>query len=320
MKLEILLGLVSLVLSPLGGEANIQVHKNVLLHGSLRMSYSPSQKIGASKSIIWKFDKINEQVTILDTTEKPHYVYASKFRDRLQPSENLHTLTIVDLTMEDGGMYTIDVVDLNGVRESYSFNVTVYEPVPLPSIRTEVKENTKDTCNVTLHCSVPSNTSDFSYSWQCGDRKSDCQQYNNGRTVQISLKNDSKDMEILCIVQNPVDKKNVSFHVQKMCTFTDKTLAPRSHFTLIIIVVVIVTAMVPIISVMCIKMKCGNKKAEPTESRNTEMHYIEVTTRQREDNQRVQMENDHYIGMPSPKRTKAETLYTTLQHPPPSYT
>ncbi|XP_044128573.1 CD48 antigen-like isoform X4 [Bufo gargarizans] len=279
MKLEILLGLVSLVLSPLGGEANIQVHKNVLLHGSLRMSYSPSQKIGASKSIIWKFDKINEQVTILDTTEKPHYVYASKFRDRLQPSENLHTLTIVDLTMEDGGMYTIDVVDLNGVRESYSFNVTVYEPVPLPSIRTEVKENTKDTCNVTLHCSVPSNTSDFSYSWQCGDRKSDCQQYNNGRTVQISLKNDSKDMEILCIVQNPVDKKNVSFHVQKMCTFT-----------------------------------------EPTESRNTEMHYIEVTTRQREDNQRVQMENDHYIGMPSPKRTKAETLYTTLQHPPPSYT
>ncbi|XP_044128578.1 SLAM family member 9-like isoform X3 [Bufo gargarizans] len=192
------------------------------------MSYSPSQKNGAIRSITWKFDKINEQVTILDTTEKPYYVYASKFRDRLQPSENLHTLTIVDLTIEDGGMYTIDVLDVKGVRESYSFNVTVYEPVPLPSIRTVVKENAIDRCSVTLHCSVPSNPLDFSYSWQCGDRKSDCQQYNKGRTVQISLKNDAKDMEILCIVQNPVDKKNVSFHVQETCMFTDRSSTLRS--------------------------------------------------------------------------------------------
>ncbi|XP_044128577.1 SLAM family member 9-like isoform X2 [Bufo gargarizans] len=220
--------LTAVILLVLGGEANIQVHKNVLLHGSLRMSYSPSQKNGAIRSITWKFDKINEQVTILDTTEKPYYVYASKFRDRLQPSENLHTLTIVDLTIEDGGMYTIDVLDVKGVRESYSFNVTVYEPVPLPSIRTVVKENAIDRCSVTLHCSVPSNPLDFSYSWQCGDRKSDCQQYNKGRTVQISLKNDAKDMEILCIVQNPVDKKNVSFHVQETCMFTDRSSTLRS--------------------------------------------------------------------------------------------
>ncbi|XP_040267206.1 SLAM family member 5-like isoform X2 [Bufo bufo] len=241
--------LTAVILLVLGGEANIQVHKNVLLHGSLRMSYSPSQKIGASKLITWRFDKINEQVTILDTTEKPHYVYPSKFRDRLQVSENLHTLTIVDLTMEDGGMYTIDVVDVNGVRESYSFNVTVYEPVPLPSIRTEVTENAIDRCNVTLHCSVPSNTSDFSYSWQCGDRKSDCQQYNNGRTVQISLKNDSKDMEILCIVQNPVDKKNVSIHVQETCMFTERspTLRSRSLYLLIIKPAQCVLFLVPLI-------------------------------------------------------------------------
>lgn len=85
-------------------------------------------------------------------------------------------------------------------------------------------------------------------------------------------------MEILCIVQNPADQKNVSIQVQDICKIT-----------------------------------------EPRENKNPETHYIEVITRQPEGNERVQMENEEYIGMPSPQRTKSETVYSTVQLPQPKY-
>lgn len=306
-------GLVALLLVPLG-EANIR--RSAVLHGAVSMAYSPSQKMGTIQLITWRFNKNGERVTILDTSEKPYYIYDSRFRGRLMKPNDLFTLTIMDLTMEDTGIYTIDVADRNGNTESSSFNVTVYEPVPHPSIRTELKEKTTDRCDVTLHCSVPSYTSDFSYTWKHRLRISEYRLYNNRSSIQMSLKNDSWDMEILCIVQNPADQKNVSIQVQDICKIAGES--GTRHHLIIIIPILIAIVILAIISVIIIWKKYTRKK-EPRENKNPETHYIEVITHQPEGNERVQMENEEYIGMPSPQRTKAETLYSTVQLPQPKY-
>ncbi|XP_071972507.1 SLAM family member 5-like [Engystomops pustulosus] len=119
--------------------------------------------------------------------------------------------------MEDAGIYRIDVVQTNGKAESYSCNVTVYDYVPSPYIQREVTGYRTDGCNVTLQCSVPSHPSHLSYTWKYRDQDQEYQPYDSGSTTQISLAPDHQDMEILCIVHNPADHKNVSVQMKDLC-------------------------------------------------------------------------------------------------------
>ncbi|CAJ0938888.1 unnamed protein product, partial [Ranitomeya imitator] len=86
------------------------------------------------------------------------------------------------------------------------------EPITQPNVITE-KANTKKQCNITLHCSVTSHTSDLSYTWKSRHQDSTYQLYGDGSTIQISVPPDHQDMELLCIVQNPADQKNISITV-----------------------------------------------------------------------------------------------------------
>ncbi|XP_066465264.1 CD48 antigen-like [Eleutherodactylus coqui] len=320
MQPEILLGLVALILFPSGGEANTQVHQPALLDSSVSISYSPSRKMGTWRTITWKFDKNGERLTILDNSDKPYHVYPSQFMGRLQLSDDLHTLTIINLTLEDSGIYTVEVADTNGRTDVHSFNVTVYEPIPLPVIRTDVMESTTDRCNVTLHCSVPSHLSDVFYTWKCGERDSEYEPCNTGSIIQISVPKSSKDMKFLCTAQNPVENKSVPIQVQEICSLAGE-LFPRRHYATAIAILV-PTLFLVMVAVICIRRRYKRRKGmkEPIENKNTEMHYIEVTTHQRDSNQIVHMGNDRSTGMPPPQRTKAETLYSVLQHPAPKYT
>ncbi|XP_069584483.1 CD48 antigen-like isoform X2 [Ranitomeya imitator] len=316
MNVEILL--TALILFPLGGEANIPVHHPALLHGSVSISYPPSQKMGTIKIITWRFVENETRITIIDTTERPYYIYPSQFRNRVLMSEDLYTMTIMDLTKEDGGIYTIDITDTNGRTDFYSFNVTIFEPAPRPTIATHVKEGTREQCNITLHCSVPSHTSDLSYTWKYKPQNSTYQLYGDGSTIQISLSPDHQDMELVCIVQNPADQKNVSTRVTSCSNKGNRGITPISRKHIIILILIPTLILLITIAVILTWMK-HKGSSEPKGNSNAEINYIEVTTQRREDNQRIEMENDHYNGMPSPQKVKVETVYTTLQHPQPKY-
>ncbi|KAM3920482.1 SLAM family member 5-like [Leptodactylus fuscus] len=142
-----------------------------------------------------------------------HYAFAN----RLETLNSGTTLRITNLRKEDGGIYTVSAHFIHKEINQRSYNLTVYDPVPSPVIWTEVKEDTTDQCNVTLYCSVPSYTSDFSYTWIYRHRDSEYQPYNNGSSIHISEPPDHADMELLCIVHNPADKKNASVNVRHIC-------------------------------------------------------------------------------------------------------
>ncbi|XP_063803254.1 uncharacterized protein LOC134980383 isoform X4 [Pseudophryne corroboree] len=124
------------------------------------------------------------------------------------------TLIIHGLKKEDSGLYTARITHSGYSIVRINFNLTVYERVPQPAIRIGWKKRTRDWCNMTLHCSVPTNTSVLlSYTWMYRLRDTKYQVYNNGDTTQVSLRPESWGMELLCVVHNPADQKNVSLHV-----------------------------------------------------------------------------------------------------------
>ncbi|XP_075700687.1 CD48 antigen-like [Rhinoderma darwinii] len=164
--------------------------------------------------VTWQFltrEKITTKVVMYHKDQ--FTIYNSQFNGRLELSDNGTKLRIQDLKMEDTGVYTLIMTFPNLEIGQLTYVLTVYEPVPFPAIRID-RKNTTDRCNVTLHCSVPSNTSDFFYTWKYRLQGLEYQPYNNGSSIQISLPRDHQDTEFLCIVQNPADQKNVSFNIR----------------------------------------------------------------------------------------------------------
>ncbi|XP_073493777.1 CD48 antigen-like isoform X2 [Phyllobates terribilis] len=161
------------------------------------------------------------------------------YDNRLEILDYGSILRIKNLRKEDGGIYYVTVQYTDRKQDSASYFLTVYDPVPPPSIQIEWEEDTGERCNVTLHCSVPSQTSHLSYTWKSRHRDPTYQLYSNGGTIQISLPPDHQDMELLCIVQNPADQKNVSIDVRHMCpnldTMRQRNSGKGRHYYLIFI-------------------------------------------------------------------------------------
>ncbi|OCT69172.1 hypothetical protein XELAEV_18040482mg, partial [Xenopus laevis] len=130
------------------------------------------------------------------------------FINRLEGSNSGTSLQIRELRMEDSGVFTAHIL-VNGEMREISYNLTVYEPLPIPTpvIEKTLDENSTDLCH--LHCSVPSNSTSVSYSWIYRDKDTDIL-YANGSTISVSLKDKTLGTQFICLVQNPAHTNNVS--------------------------------------------------------------------------------------------------------------
>ncbi|XP_075050033.1 SLAM family member 5-like isoform X2 [Mixophyes fleayi] len=273
-------------------------------------------KTHSVQSVGWKFNRNGKLIVILDTSIQPYYIYPSQFSERLEVSNNIMTVTIMDLRKEDGGMFYSELTYKDGETDTFTYNVTIYEPVPAPAIRTEWQNVTGGLCNMSLHCSVPSNTSVLSYTWKYRHRDTEYQLYNDtGNLIQMSLQSESWDMEFLCIVHNPADQKNVSVRVQEECPLSAKAYN-RNHIILIIIIscLLIILILAVLMRIIILRMKRGKECLNPSEKIHGESQYIEVTSSRGNMNNETLYYNE---GVAPPQSTKAETIYTTLQHPRP---
>ncbi|XP_031747247.1 SLAM family member 6 isoform X2 [Xenopus tropicalis] len=118
------------------------------------------------------------------------------------------TLQIRELRMEDSGIFTAQILFKRKIIDIY-YNVTVLEPLPIPTpvIEKTLDGNSTDLCH--LHCSVPSNSPTLSYSWTYRDTGTD-RLYANGSTITVSLKDKALGAEFTCWVQNPAHRNSTS--------------------------------------------------------------------------------------------------------------
>ncbi|XP_069584575.1 SLAM family member 9-like isoform X2 [Ranitomeya imitator] len=241
-----------------------------LLHHSVEL-YDPDLSL-PSHDVIWKFQTQNKTSTRAVMYQKSEItIYDSQFTDRLKLSNNGTKLHINDLRMEDSGVYTTEVTLTNNEIHHATYILTVYEPITQPNVITE-KANTKKQCNITLHCSVTSHTSDLSYTWKSRHQDSTYQLYGDGSTIQISVPPDHQDMELLCIVQNPADQKNISITV----TSCNNRGRPRHQWILYIIPVIIIVTTVTILLTWKIRKKQKKKMRRKQSEEERKVEYLMV--------------------------------------------
>ncbi|XP_073495626.1 SLAM family member 9-like [Phyllobates terribilis] len=277
-----------------------------LLHHSVEL-YDSDLSL-PSHDVIWKFQTQNKTATrAVMYQNNQTTIYNPQFTDRLKLSNNGTQLHIKDLRMEDTGVYTTEVTLTNNEIHHATYNLTVYEPIPQPNIIT-VKENAEERCNVTLHCSVPSQTSHLSYTWISRHQDSTYQLYSNGGTIQISLPPDHQDMELLCIVQNPADQKNVSIR-RTSCT---KTGRPRHQWVLYIIPVVIILSAVTILVIWKIRRKEKKKMRRKESKEERKVEYLMLELPQPSSSSQILPNEDISHHLNPPPQT-FETLYSYLE-------
>ncbi|KAG8449938.1 hypothetical protein GDO86_016571, partial [Hymenochirus boettgeri] len=170
-----------------------------------------SNQTSPAKEVTWNFKNNGQIVKVAHYKDQIFNVTNDLFVDRIVMCNYGTTLRIRDLRMEDSGIYKVDFTLLDQTKSHISYNVTIYDPVPTPVIN-EIEDN--DRCIYTLHCTVPSNTSLVSYRWFYRYGNSKYQPYTDGDTAWISMKNETLHKDFLCLVQNPIDKKNVTVIVQ----------------------------------------------------------------------------------------------------------
>ncbi|OCT69188.1 hypothetical protein XELAEV_18040498mg [Xenopus laevis] len=160
-------------------------------------------------TVTWMYH-INGKRTILAEFREQKFIRVNKnyFINRLEGSNSGTSLQIRELRMEDSGVFTAQI-NVNEEIRDISYNLTVYESLPLPTpvINKTLDENSTDLCH--LHCSVPSNSTSVSYSWIYRDKDTDIL-YANGSTISVSLKDKTLGTQFICLVQNPAHTNNVS--------------------------------------------------------------------------------------------------------------
>ncbi|XP_033030188.1 SLAM family member 8-like [Lacerta agilis] len=134
------------------------------------------------------------------------------------------TLRIRDLELDDGGTYNARIWFTKAQFQEQSFSLTVYEPVPTPSILFQEVFQTSEGCSVTLQCQAPGRE-EFSISWKRGNPPralgnslyGDFQLSDNGRKLRVFWRKGSSDSAFTCLLSNSVGQKNASFELLKIC-------------------------------------------------------------------------------------------------------
>uniref|UniRef100_A0A803JBP9 SLAM family member 6 n=1 Tax=Xenopus tropicalis TaxID=8364 RepID=A0A803JBP9_XENTR len=158
--------------------------------------------------VTWMFHVNGEKIFLAEFRDQK-FIRENEnyFPNRLEGSNSGTALLIRELRMEDSGIFTALFL-VNGKMRDTSYNLTVLEPLPIPiPVIKRVPGNTSDLCH--LNCSVPSNSTNLSYSWICRDKGID-RLYANGSTITVSLKDEMLNAEFLCLVQNPAHRNNAS--------------------------------------------------------------------------------------------------------------
>lgn len=157
-----------------------------------------------------------------------------KYKHRVRvPS--MTSLLIQNLTREDSGQYRARVTFINGSEFTQVFQLSVYEPVPLPQIQATSLSVTADWCNVTLECRAEGASEDLNVTWWHSDVPRKWQQRgtlgpgSSAWPLAVSLPLEQLNTSFTCAVSNQVDRKTATTTLGDVCARHSQGQATGRH-------------------------------------------------------------------------------------------
>ncbi|XP_034612854.1 SLAM family member 8-like [Trachemys scripta elegans] len=292
---------------------------NGILGGSVVLSVdlSPGRKV---KEIEWNFHA-GSGVTLLLAEFKGGKFERPDPNDRFQQRlerYNETSLRIRALELNDSGIYKVRITIVPATVEELAFLLTVYEPVPMPEIKSHSLSSPAAGCNVTLQCQV-SGREEVNVSWSRGNPPRDLgdpkryQLSPDGRTLHLSLQPNLPDSTFTCTASNPVDQKNISLDLQSICQSGGAAPSP-CHWKAIVVTLflgmqigaIVLVNLLPRKTLECWRLGSAVPTVPEEEECLSEPHYAEIKRRSPPEG------DDQDPGFPS-ERTPITTIYDQIR-------
>ncbi|XP_072687629.1 SLAM family member 9-like [Canis lupus baileyi] len=175
----------------------------------------------------------------------PEWVnFQDKFQKRVHVL-NITTLRMNNLTPEDTGLYRARGFYSRGRQYDQDFHLTVYEPLPLPQIRTTNLSITPGWCNVTVQCDAPGTREDLTMSWESRGLPRELEQREatgpapNPWTLALSLPLSQPSASLTCVLRNQVDQTTATLDLGDICGHDPQGQADASQLPSILGTVVV---------------------------------------------------------------------------------
>ncbi|XP_044614415.2 SLAM family member 9-like isoform X1 [Equus asinus] len=174
------------------------------------------------EEIVWAFGPAIKHTVMLRVQKgsegTPTWVsLQDKYMQRVHVP-NMTSLRIENLTREDSGQYRAWASLTGGMESNQIFDLTVYEPVPLPQILVQSVSTTAGWCNITLVCRASGVTEDLNVTWESKDLPRELEPACNSWTLAVSLPLSPPNVSLTCAVSNPKDRKTVTTFLGTLCT------------------------------------------------------------------------------------------------------
>ncbi|XP_021232367.1 natural killer cell receptor 2B4-like [Numida meleagris] len=141
------------------------------------------------------------------------------------------SLQISGITQADSGNYSAEIEKSDGSVLRKCFHVSVWDPVGIPRLETQVLQQEEGRCRLQLSCTVPGATA-VSYSWSHNTELL-------GNESVLLVHEDVQPKLYVCNVSNPVGWSTASIDTATVCSWTGLFDAfPWWAVTLLLVVVV----------------------------------------------------------------------------------
>ncbi|XP_012584421.1 PREDICTED: SLAM family member 5 [Condylura cristata] len=172
------------------------------------------------------------------------------YDNRINVSDHNYNLEIKNLSMEDAGIYHVDI-NVNNPDKlstiSRDYKLLIYRRLGKPKITQSLMTSVNSTCNVTLTCSVEEEDKNVTYSWSPLGME--------GNIIQIFQRHEDPEHTYTCTAQNPVSNSSGSISVQQLCR-DSKLSHQRRYIGLLSTGIVFSLFILIILPVMLLLLQC----------------------------------------------------------------
>ncbi|XP_055780210.1 SLAM family member 5-like [Salvelinus fontinalis] len=179
-------------------------------------------KLQSDAKIFWIFGPVSREIFIVESQVFRGEViteYKGRFQGRLQLDRQTGSLTIRNLTLDDSGVYQLQVVSEQVTY--HNFSVTVYASVPTPNIRNTPHNPSVDSRLVSGSCSVVcsvANGKEVTLSWYRGEEKLNNTSSPHQADLSLPLEIKGKNSDTYsCVATNPVSNQTTKLRIEEHC-------------------------------------------------------------------------------------------------------